>query len=215
MKRLLMTVPGILTDINDPLAWFRQFASRFELLPDCSGLPYAYFAAVVGAPVSLTPMADEVAELLRRGMGRYNAITVAAHSHGNAIILEALKTHPAVKVQRLVLIAAAVDVDCWKNGLNQIAERGQVGEVVICYSPNDTVLAGPGTFPGYGQLGLWGAVDVSAALAGLLTYEKFAGGHGCYFDDENVERTWQIVTPAAAPASDDSTRTAPGEVEAK
>ena len=202
MRRLLLCIPGILTDMNDAAAWFRVFAARFDSMEGCSGLPYAYSAGVAGAPVSLDPMAAEVGALLGRAQGHYEAIDVAVHSHGAAIILRALVLDAQIKVRNVILIAGAAPEDCIASGLNLVCGRDQIEQATVCYSPNDTVLMGPGTFPGYGQLGLKGPTHMSAATAARMRLELFDCNHGGYFDADHVERTWAIVSAAVPPAAD-------------
>jgi hypothetical protein len=196
MKRVLLTAPGILTDQNDPLAWFRQYASRFEIQDETehTGIPYSYFADVAGAPPSLDSMADSIAGIIAPYISNGWHVDAVGHSHGCPLLLAALSRHAMLNFGTLTLIAAAADVDCDKNGINEIVRRKQVRRIQILYSRNDAVLAGPGTFPGYGQLGLRGPRNVSVEAGRIIETVEFFGGHSDYFNRQNNERTYQLAT---------------------
>ena len=191
--KCLMTIPGIFADQNDPDAWFRQFAAAYSEKPNQVGFPYSYFAGVVGADMSVDPMADEVANLLIRdaAIDEADYIDVVTHSHGAAILLASLSRHKEARIRRWIGIASAVDCDCEKNGINAAIASGQVESIVLCQSLNDLVLAGPGMLPGYGQLGLFGPSNLAYPV--FINIQEFACDHSGYFQGEDLRRVCQIV----------------------
>lgn len=203
MIETLLCVHGILAGISD-IDWARAYCARFDNPPERTGEPYVYQVDVFGGmdDGSNTKFESEIADLIFKRNFANEPVDAAGHSHGVFLLLLAMLNNPGLLVRQLTLIGGAADPDCRRNGLNQIAGRGQVKNVKILWSPNDMVLAGPGLLPRYGQLGLKGPSFISPELAKILTpleETRFDCGHCGYFDADNDARTYALATASATP----------------
>jgi pimeloyl-ACP methyl ester carboxylesterase len=139
-------------------------------------------------------------------------LSLAGHSFGTTLILEALRLHPTVRANSTHLIASAADSDCRRNGLNLIAQRGQVGRVYLYCSPRDWALFAaqfsqfafgwrgmPRWFTlRHGDLGKLGCRYPSDALTQLLDLPgtltiRHHLGHAGWFCDQEWNNTGRLL----------------------
>jgi len=116
--------------------------------------------------------ARQLAKIIRA----YNAAGirphVEAHSNGTVLVLMALSTDPALRIDRFTMLFPAAWASFRENGLNAYLTDDQVGKVIFVGSKNDKVVKWGGGLTrwlriigpwGYGTLSSTGPRDVDPA----------------------------------------------------
>lgn len=124
--------------------------------------------------------------------GEFRKIVVA-HSNGADVILDALRLSP-FKIDRLILISAAVTDDCGPDGnrINILMDNGLINILEVWIGKKDIPLrlgkTGIGRLFGYGSLGLDGPDNFEFKKSPrYIERVKEDYGHSTWFDDENIE----------------------------
>jgi hypothetical protein len=121
------------------------------------------------------------------------------HSHGAAVILEALKTNGWPYVPQLHLLSAACEADFDKNGLNAALGSGFIGKLFLYQAGKDEALAlaatPMGKLLGYGTLGLKPVNVGESAASKITTITQPDYGHSDWWAIPNFNKTMdQILT---------------------
>ena len=210
MARFNYIIPGILTPLEDARTW--DYQAQGWLWKNSFGISagFNYAAGVVGGILSRQEFGHTVRSDLTHAMQAFETIVCVGHSNGCGILLDALcpvDPPPTPFITELHLIAAAVDNDCEKNGLNQPARRGQVGSVFLYVSSADEILGLP--VVSYGDLGKVGPSNVCPELAKILTIVDPPAadcGH-CDWVTKYFDWTMQRIATAGGTSTTENTET--------
>lgn len=201
MARFFYFVPGILTRLENPRTWDYQAQLWVHDKGYGVGAGFNYSDGVIGATLALSKQARTVAmDLYSAREAGMEPVIAVAHSNGCRMVLDALSKY-LIHADELHLLAPAADCDCRKNGLNEIAERGQVKRVVLYASPADEVLGGSGAV-GFGELGKLGPTNLSPKLAGMLSEVHRICRHGDWVG-KDFEETMNSVVSGQKPVASD------------
>jgi hypothetical protein len=123
-------------------------------------------------------------------------VTIAAHSNGCDVALDALRSRAWPKIKALHLISAANAADFNKNGLNQSLDR--VADLHVWIAEKDLPLFLAGTLPakllGYGNLGRVGPINCKRPVH----VRRASFGHSGWFADDQLDHTLRHITRHAA-----------------
>ena len=190
MPRFNYIVPGIMDELEEVRDW--DFEAQAWLYRRGLGLAagFNYAAGVLGGILSRAKFSGLIAGDLRAADMVFAPLVAAGHSNGCPLLVEAHVNDVAVQTDALALIAPAMDVDCEKNGLNLIAQRGQVKRIVLCVSPEDEILGLPAL--SYGRLGKDGPAGACEELKAIL---GIVDGHcrHCDWVGANFAATMQVI----------------------
>ena len=129
---------------------------------------YKYFSRVLA-----NVFAGGRTRLIKRDISEWCEITShvvvpVMHSHGSKLGLGALAMIDGYQFPEVVLIAAAVNRDCAKNGIIELLDRDTVGHFTLVNSVNDGMLKHGGRWygrlVGFGDLGRCTPEEVYATI---------------------------------------------------
>lgn len=160
----LLAIHGINTDLVEA-AWPWQFAAfvdrcRIDAHVETEHYkagPHPRWNQYIVNPRIAKALANRV--LMRREILGPAPVHIVAHSNGGVVAVKVAQrlAKAGVRVETLVLIAAAIHSDIEWSGLKALSDSGMLGKAVACYSPVDPVIKHLQTFPGaYGSLGARG-----------------------------------------------------------
>lgn len=215
MSTLWYTIPGIMSQIDDPARWHLR-AQLWLHDRGATAATYQYAAGVIGGTLSLQTMADDVCEdLMRAKDAGFEEVVLIVHSNGGRIVSEVLKKIARAKAcypkVRVYAFAPACHEDCDVNGFNEAAGLGILTHASIYSSPKDEILSLPAV--SYGKLGLVGPVSPSDDLKAVLRDIRRDCTHGQWVSEDlytNLEEIWTLEqarglaadSPAAALPTD-------------
>jgi hypothetical protein len=176
MTRFNYIIPGIFDTVDDPRMW--DYQAQLWMHEHGQGLAagFNYYTDIIGGVLARETFARMVASDLLAAQKAGLSIRVICHSNGAGIICDALTGFPNLILDELHLIAAAIEDNCDKNGLNLAATEKQVGRIVGYVSSRDEVL-GLGPLISYGDFGKIGPTNLSPALAGIYSQLNRECGH--------------------------------------
>jgi pimeloyl-ACP methyl ester carboxylesterase len=139
IRRVEISVNGIRTDAHHIHNWNRRRAHQRNSIPGVLSLAFQHETGVLRSLREHAQHVEALAEQISDMAGRFQPLEVslAGHSFGTTLILEALAQHPALRATSIHLLASAAESDCERNGLNQIVERRQVERVYLYGSERD------------------------------------------------------------------------------
>lgn len=160
----LLAIHGINNDLRDA-AWpwrFAAYVDRCRLdahveTEHYKAGPHPRWNTYVINPRIAKALANRV--LMRREILGEAPVHIVGHSNGGVVAVEVAKrlVKAGVRVETLVLIAAAVHSDIERSGLKALSDKDMLGKAVAYYSPIDPVIRYLQSFPGaYGSLGARG-----------------------------------------------------------
>jgi hypothetical protein len=213
-RTLYLFINGIFVDPEQIDDW-QDRAVRWVGAADIPGAwadRYEYHTDAAGRRLKQEERVDRVYRLIQAYRSAYGPdlrIVVGAHSNGAAIIVDALRTHPGLRVNELHLFAAAADPDFRANRLNDVLLSGYCGRVTCHCSPDDGALKAAHWSKvlfgwaglGYGDLGRVGPTNVDPDLlkAGRVVTRWNPGfGHSTYFAPDHFETTMRLVAGGKA-----------------
>lgn len=171
----LLAIHGINTDLAEA-AWpwrFAAYVDRCRLdahveTEHYKAGPHPRLNTWVINPRIAKALANRV--LMRREILGPSPVHIMAHSNGGVVAIEVAKrlAKAGVRIETLVLIAAAAHSRIEKSGLKALSDTGMLGKAVAYYSPADPVIRHLQTFPGaYGSLGARGFQDKEGRRVGF------------------------------------------------
>lgn len=93
--------------------------------------------------------------------GPESRYSVIAHSKGTDLVVDTLLDNPDIYIGALVLVGSVLPNKFHCSGLHALLVSGQVGRVLVVWSPNDSIIKNLSIWP-YGKLGATGFVDLNA-----------------------------------------------------
>jgi len=146
-----------------------------------------------GTPLNRNLKQDERARRFLKNLRYYNSagfeISIAGHSNGADVILDALKLFQR-PIKALHLIAPACSEDCEKSGLNDVL----CDNITIHWSSSDTALKLvklAGSLFGFGILGLVGPQNIRIPMSNIQ-YPNY--DHSDWFSHQNFQQTMNLLT---------------------
>jgi len=196
--RIVIFIPGIDQWPNDSKLWDGRAATWFNVnAGNVDTDRMDYWCGPITRAFHQQQRIDRAKDVISTYAGKWD-ITIACHSNGDDITLNALDQLNWPRVEVLHLISGACQADFDKNGLNQALADGKIGKVIVYVAGKDRALAVASTFLGrwlgYGTLGLKGPMNVRDNVASLVqTITKPDYGHSDWFTDENFEATMRGI----------------------
>jgi pimeloyl-ACP methyl ester carboxylesterase len=142
IRRVEFSVNGIRTDAHNIHNWNRRRAHERNREPGILSLAFQHETGTLRSLREQAQHVDALAEQISDMVKKFHPeeLSLAGHSFGTTLILEALREHPELHATSIHLVASAADSDCGRNGLNLIVERGQVERVYLYCCPRDWAL---------------------------------------------------------------------------
>jgi len=189
-------INGILTRPGSSLNWTARAVTWVNTLTPHKAEKIEYFTSVLMRPLNNRQRAEKLAATLDHYLKAGYEVTIAAHSNGCDVALDALKSRAWPKIKALHLISAANEADFNKNGLNQ--SLGRIADLNVWIAEKDWALALASTLPGkllgYGTLGRRGPINAKRPVH----IRRASFGHGDWFADDQLDHTLQHITRHAA-----------------
>jgi hypothetical protein len=190
--RVHLFVPGILTRPGLSDNWTARAVTWCHLHTRARAEKIEYFTGVLGRPLYQRRRAERLAHVMDQYIRAGFEITIAAHSNGARVTLDALRSRAWPKIKALHLISPANEADFDKNGLNQSLDR--IADLSVWVAENDWALALAGTLPGqllgYGTLGRRGPVNARRPVQ----VRRAGFGHSDWFAADQMDITMQFIT---------------------
>ncbi len=206
--KVVLWIPGILSDAEDNFAWHAEAARR---TPKLSGYRFDgdSFDYELGLVRWMPKMRRKVRELIKVLNSYAGAeLHVVVHSNGGNMITWAIKEiwegedAPDFYIQSLHLIAPSCESDCRKNTRNDAVNWSFVGEVFL-YQPGKDVPVKVGHKMrryfgwlgwGHGDLSVAGFRHVDEAVADHFhTIKDPRHNHTSWFKPEHFEATLKLI----------------------
>ena len=185
-------INGILTRPGSSLNWTARAVTWVNTLTPHKAEKIEYFTSVLMRPLNNRQRAEKLAATLDHYLKAGYEVTIAAHSNGCDVALDALKSRAWPKIKALHLISAANSGDFNKNGLNASLDR--IADLHVWIAEKDWALALAGTLPGkllgYGTLGRTGPINAKRPVH----VRRASFGHGDWFADDQLDHTLRHIT---------------------
>ena len=194
--QVFLFVNGILTRPGVSANWTARAVTWTQVNTPHKAEKIEYFTTVLQRPLKNRSRAERLAHTLDFYLKAGYEVTIAAHSNGADVALDALKSRAWPKIKALHLISAANEADFNKNGLNQSLDR--IADLHVWIAEKDWALALAATpfgkLLGYGTLGRRGPVNAKRPV----NVRRAAFGHGDWFAEDQLDHTLQFITRHAA-----------------
>ena len=189
-------VNGILTRPGASQNWTARAVTWVNVNTPHKAEKIEYFTTVLMRPLNNRHRAEKLAATLDVYLRAGYEITIAAHSNGADVALDALKSRAWPKIKALHLISAANEADFNKNGLNQSLDRIADLNVWIAEKAWALALAATpfGRLRGYGTLGRVGPLNAKRPV----NVRRASFGHGDWFAADQLDHTMKFITRHAA-----------------
>ncbi|WP_397379730.1 hypothetical protein [Prosthecobacter sp.] len=193
--QVFLFINGILTRPGESKNWTARAVTWTHINTPHKAEKIEYFTTVLQRPLNNAARAEKLATTLDYYLKAGFEVTIAAHSNGADVALDALKSRAWPKIKALHLISAANEADFNKNGLNQSLDR--IADLNVWIAENDWALALANTLPGkllgYGTLGRRGPINARRPV----NVRRAAFGHGDWFAADQLDHTLQFITRSA------------------
>jgi hypothetical protein len=190
-RHVFVFVCGILTQPGASANWTgRAVTWTHTRMRDRCAEKVEYFTSALMRPFGQRDRAERLAKVVGAYLANDWRVTIAAHSNGADVALDALDELGFPELDGLHLISAACSADARKSGLNQV--RARVVSVWIGGRDWALQLAAtvPGLFLGYGQLGRKGPENLTRPCE-IIHEPRF--GHSDWFHAEAFDDTMRRV----------------------
>ena len=202
-RRRYLFINGIRTDVEAHAQNWNYRAERWiEDETDGTADCYAYSVKATTRWLKQDHHVQQCAAVLTGRRRPNDSLIIGAHSNGCEIARRVV-VDKGVPVSELHLIAAAVDDDFEKNGINRAVADGLIGRLFVYVSKSDRALKTAKRWHwvrflspkfGYGALGLLGPKNVSPETARRMDVLDHPGfDHGTYFDGANFDNTMRSI----------------------
>ena len=191
-SEVILYVNGILNMPGESANWTARAVTWTHLNTRHRAEKIEYFSGVFGRPLYNRRRAERLACVLDEYLTGGYEVTIAAHSNGACVALDALRSRAWPKIKALHLISPACEADFNKNGLNQSIDR--IGNLSVWIASNDWALALASTLPGrllgYGTLGRRGPINERRPVQ----VRRACIGHGDWFASDLMSQTMKHIT---------------------
>jgi hypothetical protein len=190
-NKVFLFVNGILTIPGQSENWTAHATTWVHLHTRHKAEKIEYFTGILGRPLYQRRRAEKLAHVLDEYLKAGFEITLAAHSNGCDVVLDALQSRAWPKIKALHLISAANEADFDRNGLNQSLHR--IDDLTVWIAEKDWALALASTLPGqilgYGTLGRRGPVNARRPVQ----VRRASFGHGDWFAADQLHHTMESI----------------------
>lgn len=191
-NQVFLFVNGILTRPGVAENWTARAVTWTHIHTPHKAEKIEYFTSVLARPLNNRHRAEKLATALDYYLRAGFEITIAAHSNGADVALDALKSRAWPRIKALHLISPANEADFDRNGLNASLDR--IAELSVWIAETDWALRLAGTLPGrllgYGTLGRRGPVNARRPVQ----VRRAGFGHSAWFAPDQLDLTLQFVT---------------------
>lgn len=190
--QVFLFVNGILTRPGESENWTARAVTWTHTHTPYKAEKIEYFTGIFARPLYQRRRSERLAYVLDYYLKAGFEVTIAAHSNGTDVTLDALRSRAWPKIKALHLISAACEADFNKNGLNQSLDR--IADLQVWIAERDWALALAGTLPGqllgYGTLGRRGPINAARPV----NVRRASFGHGDWFASDQMHQTMQVIT---------------------
>lgn len=191
-NQVFLFVNGILTRPGVAENWTARAVTWTHLKTPYKAEKVEYFTSVLARPLHNRRRAELLAGVLDQYQRAGFEITIAAHSNGADVALDALKSRAWPVIKALHLISPANEADFDKNGLNQSLDR--IAQLTVWIAETDWALRLAGTLPGkllgYGTLGRRGPINARRPCRVI----RAGFGHSDWFAPDQLSGTLSTIT---------------------
>ena len=191
-NQVFLFVNGILTLPGESENWTARAVTWTHLHTSGRAEKVEYFTGILGRPFYQRRRAERLATVLDHYLTAGFEVTIAAHSNGANVALDALRSRTWPNIKALHLISPACEADFNANGLN--LSLGRIADLNVWIADKDWALALAATLPGqmlgYGTLGRRGPVHCRRPVA----VRRASFGHGDWFAADQMDHTMQFIT---------------------
>jgi len=192
MNQVFLFVNGILTRPGASENWTARAVTWTHIHTPFKAEKVEYFTSVLARPLHNRHRSEKLAHTLDFYLRNGFEVTIAAHSNGADVALDALQSRAWPKIKALHLISAANEADFDKNGLNKSLDR--IADLHVWIAEKDWALALASTLPGkllgYGTLGRRGPVNARRPV----NVRRASFGHGDWFAPDQLDHSMQFIT---------------------